>query len=76
MLRIFLQMKNPLIKNITFNFKNINSPNVYLLGVIIRQYNLQFEVPKINLKRFARRFKMFFKLLKLNLSKNFEFEIK
>ena len=72
MLRIFLQMKNPLIKNITFNFKNINSPNVYFLGVIIRQYNLQFEVPKINLKRF----KMFFKLLKLNLSKNFEFEIK
>ena len=68
-LRIVL--KSP--QNITFNYKMINFPNIYMLGMLLYViYKLQFNV-KFNNKRFAKRFKMFLKLNCL-LSVNIEFE--
>jgi hypothetical protein len=71
LLRIFLQMKNPLKMSLLIT--KLSIPQTYIC--YYPKYKLQFKV-KFNLKRFARCFKMFFKKTKLPLSKNFEFEIK
>jgi hypothetical protein len=57
-------MKNRLTKNITFNYKNNQFPNIYMLVMLLYVIDkLRFKV-KFNHKRFAKRFKVFF--IKLN----------